>query len=789
MFPDNIGIGAPNFLPNFFTKEVPLAAMLPYVSLVDDKTIRTRGDEFFQCMEVTGINSATAEDEYISKVSASLAHFVASKRHFFTYYIHKISRRAEITLKATNSDDFASSVDAKWQKHVGTMGANDTAIIVTIIKRRSIGRKLAFFKKLNESADKEFIDGEIELLNEVCANFKTVFAYMKPKKLSAKTGELLGFLGSINTGVMKPIKPTHAIGLISENIANVNVDFDQDIFRLSGGNQPTKFGTTLAVKTYGDTAYPSMFDELELPIDMVVTQSFKPASKAIMLERIRQKKRFRINVSDAAKLAVQELREAEEALEADQVTYGEHHMTVTVFSDEPQKLRGIVAEIKSIADEKGIILMSEAAGANIHFLSQHPANDHLRLRADFLTNWNFAHFAAMHKTPLGKAGHEVPWATPITVFPTQLGTPYQFNFHEKGSQVGEPTGGHTLILGRPGAGKSVIAAFLAAQARRVDARVIALDYRQGLEMSVRALGGSYSVVRAGEKTGLNPLSVETDKDGIAWLTDWLSILLSESGKPLSPRQTKIIANAARQNAKADPKLQVWDQFATLLKAGGEGTDLFDRFNEWTKDGRYGWIFGESTNDTLSLEGDCIGYDLTGVLDSENERERMAVLSYLFRRIERLISDKRKTILLIDEAAVALDNPYFAAKLDKLCVTARKQHCVLMFLTQYASQLENKAGETIIRSTSTKLLLPNIDAKASDYDALKLGEKSLETILSFNSETRLGLLIDDGGSVVVDTDLSVLGNGLTIFGGLKAGERLVGENYRDNPQFWKEYLND
>ena len=34
--------------------------------------------------------------------------------------------------------------------------------------------------------------------------------------------------------------------------------------------------------------------------------------------------------------------------------------------------------------------------------------------------------------------------------------------------------------------------------------------------------------------------------------------------------------------------------------------------EWTADGRYGWIFGANAEDSFSIDGDVAGFDLTGV---------------------------------------------------------------------------------------------------------------------------------------------------------------------------------
>jgi type IV secretion system protein VirB4 len=67
---------------------------------------------------------------------------------------------------------------------------------------------------------------------------------------------------------------------------------------------------------------------------------------------------------------------------------------------------------------------------------------------------------------------------------------YRFNFHDKGERGAEPSAGHTLVLGRTGSGKTLGTAFLMAQARRVHARILVIDKDRGLEMAVRAFGGS-----------------------------------------------------------------------------------------------------------------------------------------------------------------------------------------------------------------------------------------------------------------------------------------------------------
>ena len=102
-----------------------------------------------------------------------------------------------------------------------------------------------------------------------------------------------------------------------------------------------------------------------------------------------------------------------------------------------------------------------------------------------------------------------------------------FSFHPKGrpASEAEPPAGHSLIFGPTGGGKSVLLSLLGAQARRVDTRIFAFDYRRGLEWQIKTLDGSYTTITPDKPTGLNPLYAETDPTGQSWLSDWLAALL------------------------------------------------------------------------------------------------------------------------------------------------------------------------------------------------------------------------------------------------------------------------
>jgi type IV secretion system protein VirB4 len=89
----------------------------------------------------------------------------------------------------------------------------------------------------------------------------------------------------------------------------------------------------------------------------------------------------------------------------------------------------------------------------------------------------------------------------------------------------------------------------------------------------------------------------------------------------------------------------------------------------------------------------------------------------------------------------------------------------------------------VEAVPTQVLLPNIRASAADYAMLGLSDKELDVLLGVGSASRLALVRDDRGAVVIDADLSALGPLVTILGGMEKGEDLVGADYRERPNFW------
>ena len=778
--------------PRAMKDELQFEAFLPFVSLqADDKTILTRGGELIQCIRVDGLNSMTSSDREITLLKEAIAELLAQQGERYAVYVHKISRPFKVSLTGIETDGFAKEVDTAWAEVVAGRKLRDKTLTISIINRPagllgslSAGDKLKeiFSRSRKKDALQSFIANKAERLNELDETVGVVLAtlgHLNARVLTGVSGELVGFLEGIGTGIELPAFPSNDMGVLARSICNYRTTFRGTRVHVTGGVVSNRVGHVFTIKNYPTGTFPGMFDELNLPIDMVITNSFVPISDDKASELIRRNLEQRRGSGDAAETDQQMLREGRNKVSSGLETLGYHHMTVAIYAEDEKILARAAADVRQIAQETGTKIITEAFAGQGHYFAQWPGNATYRARTGLVSNQVFAGMAALHRTSTGLTGDLLPWRTPITVFPTPEKSGFLFSFHPAGEADKEPPAGHTVIFGPSSGGKSVLISFLMTQAQRVGARIFAFDYLRGLEVQIEALGGSYTTISPHKPTGLNPLYAETDLAGQAWLSEWLTSLLNRTDRPLSPVQTQQLHDAVVETAKAPDHLRNFNGFPALFRHLDDSGDLEQRVREWGPGGRYGWVFGHNETDNFALDQNVMGFDMTAVLDSDNEKERTAILGYIFQRLERKLQDRRPTIIVIDEAWNALGTEYFADKLEKWLVTARKLNAVVVMVTQFPSQLEkSKAGAAILQGVQTQILIPNRAASADNYAALQLNDRELGMVLGAPTGSRLALIRNASASVVVDVNLDALGESLKILGGSKTGRAALDE-YRQS----------
>ena len=280
------------------------------------RSVRTRVNELLQCVRLSGVNSYTTDDAYLDKVTALFARIIAQLGPEFSYYVHKVSKSITPDLLPVKGDGFAAAVDDAWRAKLASAGLRDKTLTLTIIQRPPPRSFLGFVNRSAPERFKEETAKRLRRLKEAVGVFNSGLAELKPRILTATSGELVGFLAALNTGRELPLYPANRYGFLAYNVANTRVTFLEDHFELSDGVVGHRFGKSFTIGEYAEGTTCTMFDMLNLPVDMIVTHSFTPINSNLMAGRIKRQKRQMQASQDAALSLLEALDIAHDDLEA-----------------------------------------------------------------------------------------------------------------------------------------------------------------------------------------------------------------------------------------------------------------------------------------------------------------------------------------------------------------------------------------------------------------------------------------------------------------------------------------
>jgi len=283
---------------------------------------------------------------------------------------------------------------------------------------------------------------------------------------------------------------------------------------------------------------------------------------------------------------------------------------------------------------------------------------------------------------------------------------------------------------------------------------VVFDKDRGLEILVRALGGTYLPLKNGVPTGFNPLQLAPTPPNVEFLKDWLRSLVRGTA-PLSIREESDLDHALLGVLALDPparRLSRLIEFTDATRAEG----IQARLARWCESthGPYAWVF-DNPQDSLveKLSGRALfGVDVTEFLD--NALTRSPVTLYLFHVVRTLL-DGRKFVCWMDEFWRLLADPAFESFAKDGPKTWRKLNAVMCLATQSASDvLDSAISRTIIEQTPTKILFPNPDANAGEYmDGFGLSEREFNLIKEqLEPGSRMFLIKQGHYSIVCELDL-------------------------------------
>ncbi len=623
-------------------------------------------------------------------------------------YHHLIRRRVQLPVPSA-AGDFASHLDHRWIEQLNEKGLFVNEQFLTVVVRPPRGRagipeRLA---RLGRGGRRAAPTADVLELDSATA---AITAALQPYGVrllgtySSSTGlysEPLELLSAIYNGETRPVLLPPETQDLGHYIPYSRVSFGVDaleVRRPSGRS----FASVLGLKEYPDTTRPGLLDGLlRLPHELVITETFSPVERQSARERMDLSARRLRSADEAAVTERGEMAAARDAVGAGQLGFGDHHLSILVRAGSLPALDSATATTAAALGDIGAICVREDVNLEPAFWGQFPGNEQLVVRRALISSANAAGLVSLHGFPSGAASGN-HWGDALAVLETTGGTPHFFNFHQGDL-------GNFTIIGPSGSGKTVLLNFLAAQAQRYAPRTILFDKDRGSEIFLRAIGGRYEKITRGAATGFNPLQLPDSASNRAFIRDWLACLLEASGS----EESAAIGKSVDELFAHGPKLRRLRFLRDLLAGGRRPSpgDLPSRLDRWINDGEHAWVF-DNESDEVEFSERLIGFDMTELLD--DRQLRTPVLMYLFKRIDACL-DGSPTLVLIDEAWKALDDPFFAGRIRDWMKTLRKRNAIVGFATQSAADaLSSAIAPAIVEQTATSIFMPNPKAREDEY---------------------------------------------------------------------------
>lgn len=788
-------------------KEIGISRHLPFSHFEKDDVVRTKNGDYLVLLKIEGISCDTLEDADVNfEQSLREKLFSGFSDPRFAIYHTIIRSRTKAKLSEKFDTPLAKNLNSDYNQIINqdALFGNDLYLTILLKGSGSKGNRItsrfnqwisSCFYGLHTKQAEEVHDEAIKTLNESVMRFISGLDKYRIRKsgvITAPAGsyetrhfsETLQFFSRILNWNSDPaiVMPAE----ISRYLPRRRLFFgSRGIESQGNGENDSRFAAMLSLKEYPSATYPGILDYmLELPIEMVVTQSFVFQNRQDSREALELQLRRLRHARDPDQKGIVVLEQALGDLVAGEFGFGYHHFTVMVLSDSLEKLEKNISEVEKRLAECGIVAVRERLNSEAAFWAQFPGNFRYIARKMTVTTANLASLCSLQNYPRGKSeGNH--WGNAIALLKTPGNQPYYFNFHKPGSDVG-----HTLILGATGSGKTLLTCFLIASALKFNTRVFYFDKDHGAEAFMRSLGANYSVIGNGNSTGFNPLQLPDSPRNRRFLKTWLSSLLTAFGETLTSEDMDIVHQAVRLNYEhLSVEQRMLKNLSEAFGRGGPDT-LRNRIDQWHSEGAFAEFFG-SAEDNLRFDNPYFCFETGCLLDKANDLIRPSILLYIFHRIQLSLDESAQhspTIICLDEAWAMLDNPLFAANIRNWLKTFRKRNAIVILLSQEITDIsQSDISASIHAETVTKIFFPDASPMKETYrDVFHLAEREINLLKAYSGDKRYFLIKQPQESVFASLDMSNLSQWIPLLSGNSDTVKLLHQlliQYGTDPKDW------
>ena len=295
---------------------------------------------------------------------------------------------------------------------------------------------------------------------------------------------------------------------------------------------------------------------------------------------------------------------------------------------------------------------------------------------------------------------------------------------------------NSVILGKSGGGKSFFVKMEAFRLLMMGIDVIILDPENEYEKLTQSMGGEFVVFSTTSQYKINPfdlISETVEPDELSnKILDLHSLIRVIMGDEISPAQDALLDRAlvmTYRNVGITQDPATFKLPAPLLEdlykvfmgmETPEAKEMANRLEKFIMGSAAG-IFNQKSNFDIKNH-----FTVFGIRDLEENLRPVAmyiVLDYIWNKVRR---DKKKRILIVDEAWYLIKHKDSGAYLHNFAKRARKYHLGLTTITQDVEDfLATQEGKAIVTNSSMQIILKQSTAavdRITDTFYLTGGEK-------------------------------------------------------------------
>ncbi len=442
--------------------------------------------------------------------------------------------------------------------------------------------------------------------------------------------------------------------------------------------------------------------------------------------------------------AIQDAEELRDKLQVGEERFFRFGLYLTVYADSLEELNQITRKIEGIFGQSLVYTKASTLQMEQGFNSTLPlAADGLQIYRNMNT---------------GSLSTSFPFTS--AELSRNEGVLYGLNRHNNGLVLFDRfslENANMVVFAKSGAGKSFAVKLEALRSLMMGAEIIAIDPEDEYRTLCEAVGGSYVNLSLSSPTRINPFDLprvfDTDeadsalRANIITLHGLLRLMMGGAtvnnstgatvSQPLTPSEdadldVALINTYARAGITNDPLTHqatpptMMDLYSTLHSMTGNGPALAERMRKYTT-GTFAGIFSEQSN--VNLDNPFLVFSIRDLEDELRPVGMYIVLNYIWNRVK---SDKRKRVLIVDEAWQLMKYEDSANFMFSLAKRARKYFLGLTTISQDVEDfLGSKMGRAVVANSSLQLLLKQAPSAVDVVaDTFKLTQEEKNRLSQF-----------------------------------------------------------